>query len=234
MYTTKSGMLIESAGKIPSIVCFVFLFVYDSSGATIVISPYCYTTHAQIDLPAFFPFADGPLLPKCFLSFTRCKCDYQYSGYDCSLKKCPTGDDPLTPGGVVESQAITCDASGSGRLRVFFRGVASHWMPTIATAMQVKAALEHIPELAHVHVRYTLAEGRLCQPQKNVVAITFHGNYGSLPTLTVELDETLASQEPEVIVSSKGESHRRVFLSFFLTHTHTQTNLFLTSIFFFE
>ena len=29
-----------------------------------------------------------------------CVCDLGYSGYDCSLKDCPTGDDPLTTGQV--------------------------------------------------------------------------------------------------------------------------------------
>jgi len=32
-------------------------------------------------------------------SFYGCICDFGYTGYDCSLKTCLYGDDPLTPGG---------------------------------------------------------------------------------------------------------------------------------------
>jgi hypothetical protein len=35
-----------------------------------------------------------------------CKCDARFSGYDCSERKCPRGDDPLTVGQFFETQTI--------------------------------------------------------------------------------------------------------------------------------
>ena len=37
-----------------------------------------------------------------------CHCDREFHGYDCSLRICPNGDDPLTTGQVNEKQTITC------------------------------------------------------------------------------------------------------------------------------
>ena len=41
-----------------------------------------------------------------------CYCDYPNFGYDCSLRQCPTGDDPLTTGQKNAVQLVECIASG--------------------------------------------------------------------------------------------------------------------------
>ena len=35
-----------------------------------------------------------------------------YSGHDCSVRLCPTGDDPMTTGQLDEVQSVSCVASG--------------------------------------------------------------------------------------------------------------------------
>lgn len=38
-----------------------------------------------------------------------CLCDTGYHGFDCALRNCPTGDDPLTTGQVNEIQLVVCE-----------------------------------------------------------------------------------------------------------------------------
>lgn len=69
-----------------------------------------------------------------------CKCDHGFSGVDCSLKICPTGDDPMTTGQVNEMQILTCSSS-AGSFAVDFResrGIVSY----DASTAQLKAILE--------------------------------------------------------------------------------------------
>ncbi|CAN0226048.1 unnamed protein product, partial [Laminaria digitata] len=50
----------------------------------------------------------------------RCQCDDGYSGYDCSERVCPTGDDPGSWGQNSEVQLITCQAT-NGTFTLTFR-----------------------------------------------------------------------------------------------------------------
>lgn len=54
-----------------------------------------------------------------------CVCDPQYSGFDCSHRECPKGDDPLTRGQHWETQAVTLGSQDpnnalSGHFRLIF------------------------------------------------------------------------------------------------------------------
>lgn len=40
-----------------------------------------------------------------------CVCDTGYYGFDCSLRNCPRGDDPLTTDQVNEVQLVVCQVS---------------------------------------------------------------------------------------------------------------------------
>lgn len=44
-----------------------------------------------------------------------CVCDTGYHGFDCALRKCPTGDDPLTTGQVNEIQLVVCEVRAARR-----------------------------------------------------------------------------------------------------------------------
>ena len=51
-----------------------------------------------------------------------CYCDYPNAGYDCSLRECPSGDDPLTTQQVNEIQLVQCIAS-TGSFVLYYRYV---------------------------------------------------------------------------------------------------------------
>lgn len=50
--------------------------------------------------------------------FWHCECHDDFYGFDCSLSRCPTGDDPFTPGDN-EVQQITCEATQGSALLEF-------------------------------------------------------------------------------------------------------------------
>ena len=69
-----------------------------------------------------------------------CQCDRGFSGADCSMADCPTGDDPLTPNQVNEIQVLVCSAtSGVFDLRFHRERVTITYD---MTAEAFKAALE--------------------------------------------------------------------------------------------
>ncbi len=49
-----------------------------------------------------------------------CDCDYPNTGYDCRLRECPRGDDPLTTGQVNEVQLVECRSS-TGSFVLFYK-----------------------------------------------------------------------------------------------------------------
>jgi len=75
-----------------------------------------------------------------------CLCDPKFSGYDCSIKNCPTGDDPLTKNQVNQIQLLRCVAS-SGSFTLFLNGYPSAQISSAATASEVRSALLNIPLL---------------------------------------------------------------------------------------
>lgn len=77
-----------------------------------------------------------------------CNCDDGYLGPDCSLKSCPTGDDPFTGTAINpsaqqynEKQQVVCVATG-GSFTLSFRGETTGLIPWDASAAKVKAALQ--------------------------------------------------------------------------------------------
>jgi hypothetical protein len=75
-----------------------------------------------------------------------CLCDKGYAGHDCSLKKCPYGDDPSTYDQHVEVQLLTCKAE-TGNIKLTFRQETTKPIPVDADASTVKAALMELPSL---------------------------------------------------------------------------------------
>lgn len=62
------------------------------------------------------------------------------SGFDCSLRTCPYGDDPNTAG-VTEQQTLTCSAT-AGTFTLTFRGETTAAVAYDATLSTLDAALE--------------------------------------------------------------------------------------------
>jgi hypothetical protein len=75
-----------------------------------------------------------------------CLCDHGYTGYDCLLKTCPTGDDPFTYDQHVEVQLLTCTAT-EGKFRLSFREEITKEIHFNATAIEIRDALMALPTL---------------------------------------------------------------------------------------
>jgi len=119
-----------------------------------------------------------------------CICDEGYEGYDCSLRTCPRGDDPLTTTEIdQEVQLLRCIANNSsgGRLILYYDGKPSSSIPVDASTTVLKHSLETISEIEEVEVSYSEG-GILCRNDgiHNIASITFTSNMGPLPPLMVE------------------------------------------------
>ncbi|RLN37966.1 hypothetical protein BBJ28_00024323 [Nothophytophthora sp. Chile5] len=115
-----------------------------------------------------------------------CQCDPGFTGFDCSLRECPTGDDPLTTGQANEVQLLRCTCTScTGSFALSFRGrVTSNLLGSSATPSDLKAALEALDNVYGVTV--TVDSGTvLCSSSGSVTSITFTNNPGNLPLLKV-------------------------------------------------
>ncbi|KAH9121742.1 hypothetical protein LEN26_010537 [Aphanomyces euteiches] len=131
-----------------------------------------------------------------------CKCDAQYIGHDCSQRKCPTGDDPLTLGQVNEVQQISCQANG-GTFQIAFRGATSSPIAFNAPVARVQDAFLAIPTITDISITYSQQGGGACIGG-NIMTITFTQDFGALPLLVI-VDQALTlsgqSQQGKSIVS---------------------------------
>jgi hypothetical protein len=130
------------------------------------------TSVADNGYPKTFP-ANTPvyLIPRYNLwdgdKNRACKCDARFSGYDCSERKCPRGDDPLTVGQFFETQTIDIGLTANynyvqsntlvhnaiGSFKLIFTDYFGEQWTTVAIPVdgatdksaEVKAALEGLP-----------------------------------------------------------------------------------------
>ena len=106
------------------------------------------------------------------------------AGFDCSLRVCPSGDDPLTTTGIEqEIQLLRCTANtmSGGRIVLYFDGKPSTGIPVDASTTVLKRALESVPMIEAVHITYS-AGSVLCRNDgvDNIVSVTFTSNFGPL------------------------------------------------------
>lgn len=86
-----------------------------------------------------------------------CLCDTGFSGYDCSLKDCPVGDDPGTYEDHVEVQMLQCTAD-AGNFTLSFRQSVTPPLPFDINAVELQAALAALDTILNVNV-YFIYEG---------------------------------------------------------------------------
>lgn len=75
-----------------------------------------------------------------------CLCDAGWAGYDCTLRTCPSGNDPGTSNDHVEVQLLQCTAA-SGSFTLTFRQQTTSAISATGTASDLRAALEALPNI---------------------------------------------------------------------------------------
>ena len=126
-----------------------------------------------------------------------CLCDSGFTGADCSLRLCPTGDDPLTSTvmGTMTAQAneiqvFKCTATG-GSFRLSFMGKYTPSMPYDVVAATLRASLESLPGiyvepgLVSVAIIYSTGTTACLAAGTNTITIEFKQNFGDVPKLGV-------------------------------------------------
>jgi hypothetical protein len=84
-----------------------------------------------------------------------CKCDDDWLGYDCSLRKCPYGDNPGTYGDAREMQLLRCQAT-SGTFQLSFR---QEWTTELSYNIEIDAlekALESLSTISKVELEFSI------------------------------------------------------------------------------
>lgn len=117
-----------------------------------------------------------------------CFCDALWTGFDCSLRVCPFGDDPMTRNQYDAQQLITCAANATDGYAVFsFRQGSTAQLPYSATRAQIQAAFQAVPSigLVAVDLNQNNVLDRMCTPHGSQMLITFLSTHGPLPLLTV-------------------------------------------------
>lgn len=120
-----------------------------------------------------------------------CQCDNGFSGYDCSQRDCPKGDDPMTtvtPGTpfaqTPEVQTIycLCDTCTGAFALTFRRRTTVNLLPG-DSGVVLKAALEKLDTINGVTVS---AGAKLCDATGITTSITFTNNPGDMPLLQIQ------------------------------------------------
>ncbi|EEY69975.1 uncharacterized protein PITG_06521 [Phytophthora infestans T30-4] len=106
-----------------------------------------------------------------------CKCSKGYHGYDCSLKSCPRGDDPMTTGQKNEVQIVQCTGTG-GSFFMFFKGQSAE-IPFNTKLEDFKTILTTIKTLPMVKVTFGGTATTVCTSgTANPIMIEFIQDFG--------------------------------------------------------
>ncbi|RLN44517.1 hypothetical protein BBJ28_00010794 [Nothophytophthora sp. Chile5] len=119
-----------------------------------------------------------------------CKCSAGWQGHDCSLRSCPTGDDPMTQRQQNEVQMLTCTGS-SGFFSLKFRDVATPQLAFNTPLATLQGALEALSTVGKLLVSYSSGLSACTASGSNVIRIEFLTTFGDLPPLRWVLDGAL-------------------------------------------
>jgi hypothetical protein len=132
-------------------------------------------------------------------------CDPGSFGYDCSLKQCPRGDDPLTLNQVNEIQLMKCTAN-SGSFTLYYEGNPSAKIAFTANQDTVEAAIQAITGFIAVKVIFSQNKhASICQTNNpNIVTVEFIEDFGPLRPLVAIADKTMENNGGKVEISADG------------------------------
>ena len=137
-----------------------------------------------------------------------CLCDDGYTGYDCSLRTCAEGDNPLTGSQYNDVQLIECHAD-FGTFTLSFGRETTAPISVAASVADVTNALNTLPSLKgqdpKVSVSWTGGISQVCVSSGNQIQVTFLQNFGDQPLLIPDgthLGQTSASDTP-IITAQK-------------------------------
>jgi hypothetical protein len=145
-----------------------------------------------------------------------CLCDKGYSGYDCSLRVCPTGDDPDTHFQDDEVQVITCkDADGAGSVVLSFKEEKTASLSTTSTSADVRTALQNLFGIGVVTVQLfngTITDTLCSRVRSNQMSIQFNTEHGNLPLLvaiptnidSITIAESVTGTKEQITCSGRG------------------------------
>mmetsp|Transcript_33127 Transcript_33127/g.107605 ORF Transcript_33127/g.107605 Transcript_33127/m.107605 type:complete len:695 (-) Transcript_33127:500-2584(-) len=130
-----------------------------------------------------------------------CVCDSPYTAtFNCGMRVCPSGDDPLTSNQVNEVQILTCMAT-SGKFVLLLHGKPTGDIRKGMHIDQFIAALQESEAIDAVSVTFSVDNGTACQEDSiNAISIEFTQNFGSLPPLIAVTDDL----EGTVTISGDG------------------------------
>ncbi|EQC31457.1 hypothetical protein SDRG_11055 [Saprolegnia diclina VS20] len=134
-------------------------------------------------------------------SIYGCRCDPGYTGYDCSLRTCLYGHDPVVTGRVNELQAISCTCTTcTGTFMLTWNGRSSVPLAATASAADVQAALNAIT--SGVSVVFGNGATTVCSTPGTSALVTFLYDFDALPPLSV----VLAAATLTISVQTGGEA----------------------------
>ena len=136
-----------------------------------------------------------------------CVCDVGFAGYDCSLRQCIKGDDPMTEG-KDEVQLIECildNESDNGTFTVTFRGQRTRDIPLSTSPELLEAYLEELTTISDVEIDFfsddAATKYELCESNGTTAVVTFVSQNGDLPAMNLS---TTSSRSYLRVVANDG------------------------------